>query len=87
MAFQDEDIQANRRYFQDKLRATRQMLEVGRLIREGKADFLLLDTRRRESFAQGHIQGAWCAPLEELRDLIKDLPKYREIVTYCSNAL
>lgn len=87
MAFQDEDIQANRRYFQDKLRATRQLHEVGRLIRAGQADFLLLDTRKRESFGQGHIQGAWCAPLEELGALAKDLPKYREIVTYCSNAL
>ena len=46
-------------------------------------DFVLLDTRGREPFANGHIPGAWCAPEEELERIATLLPTDREIVTYC----
>ncbi|MDW7711458.1 MAG: rhodanese-like domain-containing protein [Deferrisomatales bacterium] len=83
MAFAREDIQANRRYFEDKLRSTKQLHDVIQKVEAGSGDFLLLDTRPREAFAQGHIRGAWCAPLAELASLAPGLPKDRELVTYC----
>jgi rhodanese-related sulfurtransferase len=52
-------------------------------VEDGKFDFVLLDTRGRESFASGHIPGALCAPIDELDQLAASLPKDKEIVTYC----
>ena len=49
----------------------------------GKLDFVLLDTRGREPFANGHIPGAWCAPEEEIEKLVPLLPTDKELVTYC----
>ncbi len=46
-------------------------------------DFILLDTRPRHAYVQGHIPGAWCAPVEELDTVQARLPKDKEIVTYC----
>jgi rhodanese-related sulfurtransferase len=51
--------------------------------RRGKFDFVLLDTRGREPFANGHIPGAWCAPAEQIDKLIPLLPADKELVTYC----
>ncbi len=83
MAFNERDIQANREYFVNKLRAEKQRNDVLHAVEGGVYDFVLLDTRGKEPFAEGHIPGAWCAPVDELNDLAKRLPKDREIVTYC----
>jgi rhodanese-related sulfurtransferase len=85
MAFNPDEIHANRDYFAAKLRAERQKADVVRKVKEGKGDFILLDTRGRQAFAQGHITGAWCLPLEELDALAAQLPKDREFTTYCWN--
>ena len=84
MAFTADEIRANREYFVHKLRAEKQRNDVLHAV-EGDTpfDFVLLDTRGREPFAAGHIPGALCAPLEELKQISGSLPKDREIVTYC----
>jgi rhodanese-related sulfurtransferase len=46
-------------------------------------DFVLLETRGREPFANGHIPGAWCAPEDEMDKIAPLLPREKEIVTYC----
>jgi rhodanese-related sulfurtransferase len=84
MAFTTEEIRANRDYFAQKIRSEKQRNDVLRAVEAGGAfDFVLLDTRGRDPFAAGHIPGALCAPLDELGKVIPDLPKDREIVTYC----
>lgn len=83
MAFRKEDIEANRRYFEEKLRAVKQKADVVHKVQDGVGDFLLLDTRPRQAFTKEHIQGAWCTPLDELTALAGSLPKDRELVTYC----
>ena len=83
MAFNPDEIRANRDYFAAKLRAERQKADVVRKVKESKGDFVLLDTRGRQAFDQGHIPGAWCLPLEELDALAAQLPKDRELATYC----
>jgi rhodanese-related sulfurtransferase len=83
MAFRPEDIQANREYFAAKLRAEKQRTDVIHRVKDGLGDFILLDTRQRSAFRKGHIQGAWCVPNEELKELIDQLPRDRELVTYC----
>jgi rhodanese-related sulfurtransferase len=83
MGFAAEEIRANRDYFLHKLHAEKQRNDVLKAVEGGKFDFVLLDTRGREPFASGHIPGALCAPAGEMQDLIRTLPKDREIVTYC----
>lgn len=84
MSFSQEEIQANRDYFVRKLRAEKQRNDVLHAVEAGGAfDFVLLDTRGRQPFAAGHIPGALCAPVNELDKLMSELPRDKEIVTYC----
>jgi rhodanese-related sulfurtransferase len=83
MAFTDAEIRANRDYFAQKLHAEKQRNDVLHAVEGGTFNFVLLDTRGREAFAGGHIPGALCAPMDEMQQVIKSLPKDREVVTYC----
>jgi rhodanese-related sulfurtransferase len=83
MAFTADEIRANRDHFAHKLHAEKQRNDVLHAVEGGKFDFVLLDTRGRDAFASGHIPGAQCAPMEDLRQLATLLPKDKEIVTYC----
>lgn len=84
MAFTADEIRANRDYFAHKLEAEKQRNDVLNAV-EGKApyDFVLLDTRGKEAFANGHIPGAWSVGLSDLAQALPSLPKERVIVTYC----
>ena len=83
MTFSSEEIRANKDYFARKLRAEKQRADVLKAVQGNAFDFVLLDTRGREPFASGHIPGALCAPLDELDQLIQNLPRDKEVVTYC----
>lgn len=83
MAFSTDEIRANRDYFAHKLKAEKQRNDVLHAVESGKFNFVLLDTRGKEAFASGHIPGALCAPMEELKQLAAVLPKDKEVVTYC----
>lgn len=50
-------------------------------IRQGRA--LIVDVRPIEEYEAGHIPGAISLPLSELEQRLSELPKDREIVTYC----
>ena len=87
MAFSPDDIRANREHFAAKLRAERQKVDVVKWVNreQGAPDFVLVDTRPREAYAQGHIKGAVNVPLAELATLAPKLPREKELVTYCWN--
>ncbi|HLJ90855.1 MAG TPA: rhodanese-like domain-containing protein [Candidatus Angelobacter sp.] len=84
MGFTKQDIENNKNYFQHKLEAEKQRNDVLQAV-EGKAafDFVLLDTRGREAFAQGHIPGSWNFGHHELEQSLSLLPKDKELITYC----
>lgn len=84
MAFSADEIRANRDYFAHKLHAEKQRADVLKAV-EGKApfDFILLDTRGREAFTNGHIPGAWSVTEADLPQALSLLPKDKEIVAYC----
>ncbi|HZS32504.1 MAG TPA: rhodanese-like domain-containing protein [Methylomirabilota bacterium] len=84
MGFSVDEIRANRDYFAQKLHAEKQRNDVVKAV-EGRTpfDFVLLDTRGREAFVNGHIPGAWCVAASHLDAAVGLLPKDREIVTYC----
>jgi 3-mercaptopyruvate sulfurtransferase SseA len=83
MSFEQNDVRANRDYFVHKLRAEKQRNDVLHAVESSHFDFVLIDTRGREAFANGHIPGAWCIPASDLDQFVSQLPKDQEIVTYC----
>jgi len=48
---------------------------------------LLLDVRSFQEHAQGSIPGAVCAPVDELRDRLDDLPRDKELLVFCQVGL
>lgn len=87
MSFSQSDINANRDYFAAKLAAEKAQHSVSQWAagKPDSGDFLLLDVRDRNAFAQGHIRGALSVPLPELKAFMTLLPKDRELVTYCAH--
>lgn len=83
MGFSADEVRANQDYFAHKLHAEKQRNDVLKAVEGNKFDFVLLDTRGREPFAQGHIPGSWCAPDSEMDQVASSLPKDKEVVTYC----
>jgi rhodanese-related sulfurtransferase len=84
MPFSADDIRVNLEYFVHKPHAEKQRSDVLKAVEAGSSDFVLLDTRGRRAFANGHIPGAWCTSHgNELERLITVLPKDKEIVTHC----
>lgn len=75
--------QLQKQWFQAKLAAEKQKMAVVKKVKEGKGDFVLLDTRDRESFQKDHIPGALSMPTGEVPDLAGELDPLQEYVTYC----
>ncbi|HEU4385534.1 MAG TPA: rhodanese-like domain-containing protein [Anaeromyxobacteraceae bacterium] len=50
-------------------------------IRQGAVT--LLDVRPHEEYRAGHLPGARCIPLSELRERLPEIPRGREVVAYC----
>ena len=46
-------------------------------------DQILMDVRTPQEYALGSIHGAICAPVDELRAGLKDLPKNKELLVFC----
>jgi rhodanese-related sulfurtransferase len=83
MPFQTEQVRSNRDYFIQKLSAEKQRNDVLKAVEADSFNFVLVDTRGRDAFASGHIRGAVCIPESELNEVISQLPRDKEIVTYC----
>ncbi len=48
------------------------------------AEVVIIDVRSKEEFDQGHIPGAISIPYEEIETRYRELPRDKEIVTYCA---
>ncbi|MBI3097622.1 MAG: hypothetical protein HYY93_05155 [Planctomycetes bacterium] len=83
MPFSDAERTMVAHYFRAKLLAERQKVDAARQVKEGKEDFLLVDTRHREAFLEAHIPGAINVTLEGIEDRLSKLPRDQELVTYC----
>jgi rhodanese-related sulfurtransferase/DNA-binding HxlR family transcriptional regulator len=44
---------------------------------------VVLDVRPPQEYLAGHIRGARSAPLDDLQDLVGDLPEQVEVIAYC----
>lgn len=79
------DVEAARRAFLgDDDTAEVDADELLRLAKTGQVT--VIDVRPREEYAAGHIPGALSIPLDELPDLLDQLPAGQEIVAYCRGA-
>ncbi len=73
------------RYFEAKLAAELGPHNVKRLMDSGDRNFVILDVRSSQGYREGHVPGAINIPFEELATRWKELPKQREIISYCWN--
>lgn len=48
------------------------------------AEMVIIDVRSKEEFDQGHIPGAISIPWPEIKDRYTELPRDKEIITYCA---
>ncbi len=48
-----------------------------------RGEIVLIDVRPRDEFAAGHFPFAQSIPLEDLKKRLSELPKNKEIITYC----
>jgi rhodanese-related sulfurtransferase len=82
--FSAQEIESNRRWFEAKLLAERQLNDVIKKAKgQSDAAFLLVDARGRDAYAKAHLPGALCIPLDEVEALAPRLAKDKEYVTYC----
>jgi rhodanese-related sulfurtransferase/DNA-binding transcriptional ArsR family regulator len=58
--------------------------ELLRRVKAGQVS--VLDVRPREEYTAGHIPGALSVPLDELPDLLEELPPDQDVVAYCRGA-
>lgn len=72
-------------YFQTKLEAELGPHDLKHRMEKGEKDFVILDVRSRQGFKEGHVPGAQSIPFEELEERYQELPKDKEIITYCWN--
>ena len=79
------DLTRLKEHFELKLQAVKQLADVVDSVKHGGSDLVLLDTRDREDYRRGHIKGALSMPLEEIDKRYRDLPRDKDIVTYCYN--
>lgn len=71
------------RYFEAKLAAELGPHNVKRLLETDPNQLVILDVRSREGYREAHIPGATNIPFEELPNRMKELPKDKEIISYC----
>lgn len=51
------------------------------------ADSIIIDSRTKEEYEFGHIEGALNIPVDELRGRLSEVPKDKKIVVYCAVGL
>lgn len=47
-------------------------------------DLVIVDVRSKEEFDQGHVPGAVSIPYAEIEARYRELPRDKEIITYCA---
>jgi len=53
------------------------------MARRQENDYLLIDVRQPDEYAQGHIPGAVLMPLGEIPERLRELPVDKDLVVYC----
>ncbi len=67
----------------DRIKSLKPQELEARLEGDSRGEFLLLDVRQPEEYAEGHIPGAVLMPLGELDARQWELPRDKKIILYC----
>ncbi len=68
---------------QNILEGNANLVDYQYVLKRDLDDTLLLDTRTKEEFNRGHLEGAINIPVDELRERLDELDKSKEIIQYC----
>jgi rhodanese-related sulfurtransferase len=77
----DRDLRAA--YWEAKLAAETELLDVVRHVESGEGDYVLLDARQAEAWERERIPGALSLPPGKVADVVGALDPDREYVLYC----
>ena len=79
------DPAAAAEHFESALRFETDCSYVREALRAGRADFVLLDVRSLQSYAEGHVPGALSLPHARIDDdALRGHPRDRLFVVYCA---
>ena len=77
----ESDLQ--RAYFEAKLAAQADVMDVVRFLDRDDGELVLLDARAGEAYAEEHLPGAISVPVDSAAQLAGDLDPTRQYVVYC----
>jgi rhodanese-related sulfurtransferase len=83
MLTHERELSLQKQWFAAKLAAEKPKMAVVAKVKEGKGDFVLVDTRDRVSYEKEHIPGAISMPTQEIEANYERLDRSKEHVTYC----
>ncbi len=46
-------------------------------------DYFIIDVRNKEEYNQGHIDGAFLIPLDEIKERVAEIPRNKPVIVYC----
>lgn len=72
-----------KQYFEAKLAAELGPHNVKRILDGDSDQVVIVDVRSRDGYREGHLPGAINIPFEELPNRAKELPKDKDIISYC----
>jgi rhodanese-related sulfurtransferase len=71
-------------HFRHRLQFETDVSDVHAALHEPRSSFVLIDTRSRDSWDQGHVPGALHLPTAEMADRAEEgIPRGSRVVTYC----
>jgi rhodanese-related sulfurtransferase len=83
MASGEHDQELRTAYWEAKLAAETEILDVVRHVENGTDEYVLLDARQREAWERERIPGAVSIPPDSVADVAATLDPERQYVLYC----
>ena len=77
----ESDLQ--RAYFEAKLAAQADVMDVVRFLDRGDDELVLVDARAGEAYAEEHLPGAISVPVDAAAEIVNGLDPGRQYVVYC----
>ena len=78
-----DDVAKRTAYWETKLAAETEILDVVRQVESGTNDYVLLDARPRDAWERERIPGALSIPLGSVAEVAATLAPERQYVAYC----
>lgn len=50
-------------------------------------DYFIIDVRNKEEYNQGHLDGAFLIPLDEIKQRVAEIPRNKPVIVYCRTGI